>query len=173
MNDNTHSDEIRIAEAARDSAHDRSKFIAHFNPERVLAMLAEIEEASEDYARWITRMSEIREASGIGVKPMLGEIPAALAELRKAKEVAEAERDEANRKRAIAENLHAAEIKFTDAATERAVAAEARATRMEEALTGIADDYMTSEKHHSGYVLIPTAKFEQLCALQPQPQEPK
>jgi hypothetical protein len=43
MTPNTHLDEIRIAEAARDSAHDRSKFIAHFNPERVLAMLAEIE----------------------------------------------------------------------------------------------------------------------------------
>jgi hypothetical protein len=34
-----------------------------------------------------------------------------------------------------------------------------------EALSGIADDYMTSEHHHPGYVLIPTAKFEELCAL--------
>lgn len=34
-----------------------------------------------------------------------------------------------------------------------------------QALSGIDDDYMTSEKHHPGYVLIPTAKFEQLCAV--------
>lgn len=32
------------------------------------------------------------------------------------------------------------------------------------ALEGIDDDYMTSGKHHPGYVLIPTAKFEALCA---------
>jgi PHD/YefM family antitoxin component YafN of YafNO toxin-antitoxin module len=31
-----------------------------------------------------------------------------------------------------------------------------------EAVSGIADDYMTSETHHPGYVLIPVAKFEQL-----------
>ena len=33
-----------------------------------------------------------------------------------------------------------------------------------EAVEGIDDDYMTSEKHHPGYVLIPTAKFEQIVA---------
>lgn len=33
-----------------------------------------------------------------------------------------------------------------------------------EAVEGIADDYMTSETHHPGYVLIPTAKFEQILA---------
>lgn len=32
------------------------------------------------------------------------------------------------------------------------------------AVEGVADDYMTSEAHHPGYVLIPTAKFEQLRA---------
>jgi hypothetical protein len=32
------------------------------------------------------------------------------------------------------------------------------------AVQGIADDYMTSEKHHPGYVLIPTSKFEAICA---------
>lgn len=31
-----------------------------------------------------------------------------------------------------------------------------------QALSGLADDYMTSETHHPGYVLIPTAKFEKL-----------
>lgn len=30
------------------------------------------------------------------------------------------------------------------------------------ALSGVGDDFMTSERHHPGYVLIPTAKFEQL-----------
>lgn len=43
-----------------------------------------------------------------------------------------------------------------------------------EALRGIADDYMTSERHHPGYVLIPAAKFDQLRAvseaLPPAPQ---
>lgn len=33
---------------------------------------------------------------------------------------------------------------------------------MREVLIGIDEDYMTSEAHHPGYVLIPTAKFEQL-----------
>lgn len=44
-----------------------------------------------------------------------------------------------------------------------------RVEELEGALSGIADDYMTSEQHHPGYVLIPTAKFEQLrsAALQP------
>lgn len=52
----------------------------------------------------------------------------------------------------------------------RALAAEAkhsalieRVKVLEGALAGIADDFMTSEKHHPGYVLIPKAKFEQLC----------
>ncbi|MFD1104191.1 hypothetical protein [Sphingobium olei] len=35
---------------------------------------------------------------------------------------------------------------------------------LREACEGIADDYMTSEAHHPGYVLIPTAKFEQIVA---------
>jgi hypothetical protein len=34
---------------------------------------------------------------------------------------------------------------------------------VEGALSGVSDDFMTSEVHHPGYVLIPTAKFEQLC----------
>jgi hypothetical protein len=34
-----------------------------------------------------------------------------------------------------------------------------------EAIAGIADDYMTSEVHHPGYVLIPTERFERLVAL--------
>lgn len=35
---------------------------------------------------------------------------------------------------------------------------------LRDAVEGIDDDYMTSEKHHPGYVLIPTAKFEQIIA---------
>ncbi|ARS27646.1 hypothetical protein [Sphingomonas sp. KC8] len=35
---------------------------------------------------------------------------------------------------------------------------------LREALEGFADDYITSENHHPGYVLIPTAKFERICA---------
>lgn len=31
------------------------------------------------------------------------------------------------------------------------------------ALTGIRDDYMTSEQHHPGYVLIPAERFDALC----------
>jgi hypothetical protein len=41
-----------------------------------------------------------------------------------------------------------------------------------QALSGIDDDYMTSERHHPGYVLIPTAKFEQLCAAMPDATPP-
>ncbi len=36
------------------------------------------------------------------------------------------------------------------------------ALKLGEAVAGIADDYMTSEHHHPGYVLIPTDKFETL-----------
>lgn len=32
------------------------------------------------------------------------------------------------------------------------------------ALTGFGDDYMTSEQHHPGYVLIPVEQFERICA---------
>lgn len=39
-------------------------------------------------------------------------------------------------------------------------AAAAEVARLREALDGFSDDYMTSEAHHPGYVLIPTAKFE-------------
>lgn len=35
-----------------------------------------------------------------------------------------------------------------------------KAREMESALVGFADDFMTSEAHHPGYVLIPTAKFD-------------
>lgn len=35
---------------------------------------------------------------------------------------------------------------------------------LESALFGIDFDFMTSEAHHPGYVLIPSAKFEALCA---------
>jgi len=41
-------------------------------------------------------------------------------------------------------------------------------SRLMAALAGFADDYMTSETHHPGYVLIPTEKFERIrAALHP------
>jgi hypothetical protein len=42
----------------------------------------------------------------------------------------------------------------------------AEIARLRAAIAGIADDYMTSENHHPGYVLIPTAKFEALRAME-------
>lgn len=42
---------------------------------------------------------------------------------------------------------------------------EAEPSEAEKAIEGITDDYMTSETHHPGYVLIPAAKFEQLRAV--------
>lgn len=39
-----------------------------------------------------------------------------------------------------------------------------RIAELENAIAGIDDDYMTSEKHHPGYVLIPVAVFDRLCA---------
>lgn len=49
-----------------------------------------------------------------------------------------------------------------------------RVSTLREAVEGIDDDYMTSENHHPGYVLIPTAKFEAIrAALSARPvQEP-
>lgn len=43
---------------------------------------ADRDEAQAECARWLSRMADVREASGIGVKPMLSEIPAALAALK-------------------------------------------------------------------------------------------
>lgn len=48
---------------------------------------------------------------------------------------------------------------------DRLTQAEGGVEKANSALKGIADDYMTSENHHPGYVLIPTQKFEQLVAL--------
>lgn len=43
---------------------------------------------------------------------------------------------------------------------------------LRKALAGFDDDYMTSENHHPGYVLIPTAKFDEIrAALQTGEQE--
>lgn len=42
--------------------------------------------------------------------------------------------------------------------------AEIEIERLRQAVEGIDDDYMTSEHHHPGYVLIPTAKFEAICS---------
>jgi len=36
--------------------------------------------------------------------------------------------------------------------------------RLLEAVRPIADDFMTSETHHPGYVLIPTARFDAIRA---------
>jgi chromosome segregation ATPase len=49
-----------------------------------------------------------------------------------------------------------------NAADARVVAVNKSLVNAAAALSGVADDYMTSEQHHPGYVLIPTAKFEQL-----------
>lgn len=39
-------------------------------------------EAEDENTRWLFRMADIRESSGIGVKPMLGEVPGALRAMR-------------------------------------------------------------------------------------------
>lgn len=41
---------------------------------------------------------------------------------------------------------------------------EGKAAALIEAVTGIDHDYMTSENHHPGYVLIPTGRFESIRA---------
>jgi hypothetical protein len=46
------------------------------------------------------------------------------------------------------------------------IAATRKPSALVEAITGISDDYMTSENHHPGYVLIPTLRFEKLCAAE-------
>jgi hypothetical protein len=45
------------------------------------------------------------------------------------------------------------------------LAASRRIAELEDAISGIADDYMTSQAHHPGHVLIPTTKFVQLATL--------
>jgi len=49
-----------------------------------------------------------------------------------------------------------------DAVISTLVAIGAAQDELRKAVEGIDDDYMTSEAHHPGYVLIPTAKFEQI-----------
>lgn len=41
---------------------------------------------------------------------------------------------------------------------------EQRDRKLRDACDGIDADYMTSEKHHPGYVLIPTVKFQAIIA---------
>lgn len=41
------------------------------------------------------------------------------------------------------------------------------------AVQGIADDYMTSENHHPGYVLIPTEKFDAIRVALAASEDPK
>lgn len=42
--------------------------------------------------------------------------------------------------------------------------AAAEIERFRAAVEGIADDYMTSDIHHPGWVLIPQLKFDAICA---------
>lgn len=51
-----------------------------------------------------------------------------------------------------------------EAAEALATKAEADVVRLTEALDGFGSDFMTSEKHHPGYVLIPTDQFERVRA---------
>lgn len=46
-----------------------------------------------------------------------------------------------------------------------AIATSSPDAELRAAVAGIADDYMTSEVHHPGYVLIPTDRFEKLAGL--------
>lgn len=56
----------------------------------IRALKTALDDESNAVARWIIRFSEVRSASGIGVKPMLDEVPAALAALKSRAEAAEA-----------------------------------------------------------------------------------
>lgn len=62
---------IRNLEAQNEDAETRAT-----EAERKLA------EAEDENTRWLFRMADIREASGIGAKPMLGEVPGALRAMR-------------------------------------------------------------------------------------------
>lgn len=55
------------------------------------------------------------------------------------------------------DSLHAASVA-------RIEELEAAAAGLREACEGIDRDYMTSDEHHPGYVLIPTAKFDAIRA---------
>lgn len=49
---------------------------------------------------------------------------------------------------------------------------QARVKVLEEAVEPIGTDYMTSEQHHPGYVLIPKEQFDRLrSAFNPSPTE--
>lgn len=87
-----HQDLRRIAEAA--NPHPRPEpctpeyaawrdgyegFAANISPAQVIALLDEIEGLEKEAARWVLRVSDIREASGVGAKPMLADLPQAIA----------------------------------------------------------------------------------------------
>lgn len=44
----------------------------------IQGLRAELEEANAENSRWLFRFADIREASGVGVKPMLTELPDAI-----------------------------------------------------------------------------------------------
>ncbi|CZT33299.1 hypothetical protein [Rhizobium sp. 9140] len=46
-----------------------------------------------------------------------------------------------------------------------------RISTLRAAVEGIADDYMTSETHHPGWVLIPQVKFDAICAALTAPHD--
>jgi hypothetical protein len=61
---------------------------------------------------------------------------------------------------------HQDTARHSELEAERDAAIQAAVVR---AIGSIGDDYMTSEKHHPNWVLIPTATFERLCAIAADP----
>lgn len=68
--------EADMAEVARAGQNLQSQRIAITEAERKLA------EAEEENSRWAIRFADVREAAGIGVKPMLSEVPGELRQMR-------------------------------------------------------------------------------------------
>lgn len=74
----------------------------------------------------------------------------------------------ADRIEALTEALRKAEKALGEQAMQylalggQAIELQAQLDAAREALAGIGDDYMTSDKHHPGYVLIPAEKFDHL-----------
>lgn len=66
----------------REQAADAARFRSLANPAAIIALLDEIAERSDENSRWLLRMADIREASGIGAGPMLDEVPDALRAMR-------------------------------------------------------------------------------------------
>jgi hypothetical protein len=57
------------------------QMVENITAQEVVALLNAFAEAEDENVRWLFRMADIRDASGLGAKPMLDELPGEIAKI--------------------------------------------------------------------------------------------